>query len=177
MSDIGTGNDAGNADRSRLPPLALEALRTAAENEIVFRDTHICPVNQCCPPEMIEIGASLRCGLCPLACAGYDHLTAISAKIRQLLETIMALRKAYRSLVKAKTEESELLALYDRIDLEKQEYWGWRLKEEIIWNMRLQGQSGARGQGHDPDGHCKTTRKSDADQRTTNVALGISRTA
>ena len=56
---------------------------------IRWHDTHVCPVGNQCPAEVIaNIGAMNRCGICPLAAKCIDHLPAIDAKQSELHERI-----------------------------------------------------------------------------------------
>jgi hypothetical protein len=90
-------------------------------------------VGEHCPAEVVaEIGGERRCGVCPLACKCIEHLPAIVAKQRQLLERIQGSREAYNRLAQRKTEVSELGEIYDAIDADFQDYMGWRLAEEIL---------------------------------------------
>jgi hypothetical protein len=115
----------------------LDVLRASPMSRIVFRETHICPVGEDCPAEVIAAARGpFRCGVCPLACKSIDHLPAIVAKQRLLLERIQASQEAYRRLVDRGDGASELGELYDAIDVDIQDYLGWRLAEEVLEDMR-----------------------------------------
>lgn len=127
----GLEDDPGNASA------ALALLRASPMSQIIFRETHICPVGEHCPEEVVaEIREPRRCGICPLACRCIDHLPAIVAKQKQLLERIDDSRTAYNRLLERKTECSELGEIYDAKEADFQEYLGWRLSEEILEDMR-----------------------------------------
>jgi hypothetical protein len=117
---------------------ALELLRASPMSQVVFRETHICPVGEHCPEEVVaETGGQRRCGICSLACKCVEHLPAITAKQRQLLERMQSSLEAYNRLLLRRTEASEIGEVYDAIEADFQEYLGWRLAEEILEDMRL----------------------------------------
>ena len=120
-------------------PVRSRPRRASPMSQIVFRETHICPVGEHCPEEVVaETGGQRRCGTCPLACKCIDHLPAITAKQRQLLERLQSSREAFTTAsFSAGAEESELGEIYDAIEADFQEYLGWRLAEEILEDMRL----------------------------------------
>ena len=72
----------------------VRLLQEGPMSRIRFRETHICPVGEECPSDIIEqIGEPKRCGICPLAMKCIDHLTAMTAKCNQLVERIKYLHK------------------------------------------------------------------------------------
>ena len=114
---------------------ALEVLRALPMSQIVFRETHICPVGEHCPAEVIaETGSARRCGICPLDCKCVDHLPAIAAKQRQLLERAKASLEAYARLSQMDGQGSELGEIHDASGADFQEYLGWCLSEDIRQN-------------------------------------------
>jgi hypothetical protein len=134
MMALRPGIDSTKEDSS-----GLALLRATPMSQIVFRETHICPVGELCPPEIIlELGGQRRCGICPLACKCVDHLPAIAAKQRQLLDRIQSSREDYVRLSKLGDEISELAEIYDAYEADFQEFLGWRLSEEILEDMRMQ---------------------------------------
>lgn len=117
----------------------LDLLRASPMSQVVFRETHICPVGENCPPEIVvEIGGYRRCGVCPLACKCIDHLPAIAAQQRFLLERTQSSRETYSRLSNRDGAAGELGELYDAMEADFQEYLGWRLAEEILEDMRRQ---------------------------------------
>ncbi|RKK03150.1 hypothetical protein EBE87_21540 [Pseudoroseomonas wenyumeiae] len=118
-------------------PIALDLLRSSPMASIVFRETHICPVGEYCPAEIVaQIGGNRRCGTCPLACKSIDHLPAIAAKRRELKERLLASQEAYGRMAARGSEGSELGEIYDAIEADLQELLGWSLAEEILSDMR-----------------------------------------
>lgn len=115
----------------------LDLLRVSPMSHIVFRETHVCPVGENCPAEVIAVTqATFRCGSCPLACKSVDHLPAIVAKQRLLQERIQSAQETYQRLTARGDAMGELGEIYDAIDADIQEYLGWRLAEEVLEDMR-----------------------------------------
>ena len=126
-------------DASADDDTGLDLLRASPMSQVVFRETHICPVGENCPPEIVvEIGGYRRCGVCPLACKCIDHLPAIAAQQRLLLERTQSSRETYSRFSDGDGGAGALGELYDAIEADFQEYLGWRLAEEILEDMRSQ---------------------------------------
>jgi hypothetical protein len=105
----------------------VELLRTTPMTEVVFRETHICPVGEVCPNDVWDlIQEPRRCGLCPLAVKSVDHVPAIAAKMSLLLEQ-MQNASSLLERMKAKGEpEAVLDDLNERRKLDSLEYLGWK---------------------------------------------------
>lgn len=59
----------------------LDRIIAKETSELVFNPTHICPFNNTCPREVLELlGEPNCCSACPFAIRGVAHLPAISAK-------------------------------------------------------------------------------------------------
>lgn len=115
----------------------IDVLRNSPAANIVFRDTHICPVGEECPKDVIAAaGATLRCGVCKLACKSIDHLPAIAAKIRQLTARIKHNGDLFISIKKAGDRPQDLQEINDRIEADGYELMGWRQAEETLRDMR-----------------------------------------
>jgi len=111
----------------------LQLLKEGPMSRIRFRETHICPVGEECPLDVVErIGAPKRCGCCPLAMRCIDHLTAIAAKRNQLLERIRYLHSRIEGLQLRGEPVAVLDELWDELDLDVNEYLGWQLSEEVL---------------------------------------------
>lgn len=125
-----------STEESLGPDEGLQLLREGPMSRIRFRETHICPVGEECPADIIErIGAPRRCGCCPLAMRCIDHSTAIAAKRNQLLERIRYLHSRYKML-EAQGEPLAVLDEYwDELELDANEYLGWQLTEELLINL------------------------------------------
>ena len=120
-------------DKKRIT--AIERLKASPMSQVVFRPTHICPVGEQCPEEVIKVtGAARRCGLCPLACRSVDHLPAISAKKNELLERIRSSQQAFNRLEKD-GEMDALAEIWDAMEIDTQEFLAWSLTEDVLWDM------------------------------------------
>lgn len=111
----------------------IELLQTTPMSRIVFRETHICPVGESCPKDIQDvIFEPRRCGICPLAVKTVDHLPAITAKMRQLLEQV----KNSTVLLKKRTEQNEPQATLDEINerrkLDCLEFVGWHQSTQVL---------------------------------------------
>ncbi len=116
----------------------LDLLRASPVSQIVFRDTHICPVGEECPSEAMAVtGGRRRCGMCPLACKSVDHLPAILAKQRQLLERIQTSIPTLHRLRKGKEDPATLDELHEAITDDLRELCGWQMSEELLETMRV----------------------------------------
>lgn len=111
----------------------LELLRSGPMSHIRFRETHICPVGEECPLDIIKaIGARRRCGMCPLAMKCVDHLDGISAKIRELKERIRYLHTKKKSLIDAGEPQTVLDEVWEELQLDINELAGWELSERVL---------------------------------------------
>lgn len=66
----------------------IKELLIKPQLSLSYSATHICPYNGVCPKEVIDKGIYHKCHSCPYAIRSVDHLPAICAKSRQLLENI-----------------------------------------------------------------------------------------
>jgi hypothetical protein len=113
---------------------ALELLRTSPLAHITFRDTHICPVGEHCPEEVVKLfGQKRRCGACPLACKSVDHLPAIAAVQRMLIERVRSNLSHYKRMRDRGDQDSALASLHDTIVDDYDEYVAWKIAEESLW--------------------------------------------
>jgi hypothetical protein len=111
----------------------LELLVNSPMSQIRFRETHICPVGEECPSDIVlQIGAPKRCGICPLAMKCVDHLTAIAAKKNQLFERIGCLNRQRLSLKEMGEPSPVLDELWEAAELDASELVGWTLNEELL---------------------------------------------
>ncbi|KQT84967.1 hypothetical protein ASG51_02595 [Methylobacterium sp. Leaf465] len=102
-------------------------LRSTPMSQVIFRETHICPVGEMCPSDVMDVIVEpRRCGVCPLAVKSVDHLPSIGAKMRQLLEQVREGGRLVERL-KAKSEpDATVDAVQHRRRLDATEYEGWR---------------------------------------------------
>ena len=101
----------------------MERLRIIAKefSELAFNTTHICPFNNTCPKEVLDLfGEPNCCSACPFAIRGVAHLPAISAKkdkYRELMASTLTLIQEYltrKPSAHIKTELEKLEAENDR---------------------------------------------------------------
>jgi hypothetical protein len=115
----------------------LQLLKEGPMSRIRFRETHICPVGEECPLDVVElIGAPKRCGCCPLAMRCIEHITAIGAKGNQLLERIRYLHARIEGLQQRGEPVAVLDELWDELELDVNEFLGWQLSEKMLDSVR-----------------------------------------
>lgn len=119
----------------------LTLLKSGPMSHIRFRETHICPVGEECPADIVRrIGAPKRCGICPLAMKCIDHLPPIAAKRNQLVERIRYLH-AQRERMEAAGEPSTAIdGIWDEIQLDINELLGWKFSEEVLSEMHVEAE-------------------------------------
>jgi len=111
----------------------LELLRTGPMSHVRFRETHICPVGEECPLDVVKtIGARRRCGMCPLAMKCVDHLGGIAAKIRELKERIRFCHNKKNNLRDSGEPQAVLDEVWEAIQLDINELAGWELSEQVL---------------------------------------------
>lgn len=115
----------------------IDLLRTTPADEFAWLDTNICPFGCDCPPEIMSVIKERgRCGLCPYAVKGIDHLPAISAK-QQSLEWQVINSSELLNQWQVRAERGEIGPdLIERIDerrkLDQLEAASWRLAEQKL---------------------------------------------
>jgi hypothetical protein len=115
----------------------LRMLKEGPMSKVRFRETHICPVGEECPADILEqIGEPRRCGSCPLAMKCVDHLPAIAAKRNQLLERIKYQHKRLKHLQERGEPTAVLDEVWECIELDVNELLGWQLSQEVLERMR-----------------------------------------
>lgn len=127
-------------------PQGIDLLRTGPMSHLKFRETHICPVGEECPSDVVvKIGAPRRCGLCPLAMKCVDHLPAISAKKNELIERIRYLDTKRRRLEQSSEPPAVIDEIWEEMDLDTNEFLGWKLSEETL--LEIYNKMSPDGQG------------------------------
>lgn len=110
----------------------IDLLRNGPMSLIRFRETHICPVGEECPMDVVEdAGEPKRCGICPLAMKCVDHLRAISAKCNALYERITYLTLQSKRLAE-RGEIGAADAIWQEAELDANEFAGWKVSEEVL---------------------------------------------
>jgi hypothetical protein len=116
----------------------LVVLRTNGAVDAVLNKTEICPYGNRCPSDVIRLlGGPNRCGLCPYAVRAVDHLPAVAAKSKQMLEKLAD--KQCRLDLELQTEprrfsNDELDALERECADLAAEATGWQLSEEVLYH-------------------------------------------
>lgn len=65
-----------------------ELLNNEIEPNFSFESTHICPFSSMCPKVVLDKGINKNCYKCPYAIRTVDHLPALCAKRREIIELI-----------------------------------------------------------------------------------------
>lgn len=134
-------------DTERVDEQGLDALRNGPMSRIRLRETHICPVGEECPSEIVEkIGAAKRCGLCPLAMKCVDHLPAIAAK-KRLLQRRIRYAREWASKLESNGETAAAESVWQELELDTNELLGWQLSDEILNKMRSELQVSSDSNG------------------------------
>jgi hypothetical protein len=111
----------------------LELLQQSPASIIRWHPTHVCPVGNQCPKEVVaNTGEMYRCGICPLAAKCVDHLTAIEAKQNELKERIRTLATRLKRLTELGVGQPLLDGLHREMQLDTKELLGWKLSAEIL---------------------------------------------
>lgn len=127
-------NDMESADED-----AIELLRQSPSSVIRWHATHVCPVGNQCPAEIIpRIGGFQRCGLCPFAVKCVDHLPAIAAKKNELKERIRMTAVRTVALSKRNVPQDSLDSLHKGMENDAKEFMGWQLATQILHD-KMQG--------------------------------------
>ncbi|MCA3081527.1 MAG: site-specific integrase [Rhodocyclaceae bacterium] len=125
----------GLEDSEKIDQKSIEELRNGPMSLVRFRETHICPVGEECPTEIVEsVGGYKRCGLCPLAMKCIDHLPAIAAKKHSLVERIRYLFRQ-KAQLEARAEFNAVEAIWQEMELDTNELLGWQLSEEVLTKL------------------------------------------
>ncbi len=115
----------------------LRLLKEGPMSRIRFRETHICPVGEECPRDIVEqIGGHRRCGSCPLAMKCIDHLPAIAAKKRLLLERIRFFHRRREIMERDGEPSTSIDEIWDELELDINELLGWELSESILNTLK-----------------------------------------
>lgn len=123
-------------------PSGLQSLRDAADSEIAYLDTNICPFAGRCPKDVLdEIGEPNRCGICRYAVKSVEQLPAIQAKIRLLEDRSRRLGKQSEKVLKSGSLD-EAQRLSDKADMDATEAVGWHLAEAVLENKLTALRSG-----------------------------------
>lgn len=122
----------------------IDILRETRAIGATENKTEICPYGNNCPNDIIkQFQALRRCGLCQYAVRSIDHLPAVTAKGRQLLEILSEIE------LKLDAENLEVTFTLDEIDLLEEErnrlaedLTAWKLVEDVLELTRQRISSG-----------------------------------
>lgn len=116
----------------------LDVLRDTRAVGAVENKTEICPYGNQCPPEVVaQLKGWKRCGPCHFAVRSVDHLPAITAKIRQVLE---GLSEIELRIAAAENRDDitadELDSLEQNRDVLAEDLAAWQMAAEVLEVMR-----------------------------------------
>ncbi|MBJ6127554.1 hypothetical protein [Microvirga splendida] len=115
----------------------ITLLRSSGMAQIAFRETHICPVGEQCPSDVLEIIVTpRRCGICPIAVKCVEHVTAIGAKRRVLLEQVREAETVLRIMQERGEPDAAMSDVQERRKLDMLEAEGWRTTLLILEETR-----------------------------------------
>jgi hypothetical protein len=124
-----------NEERADLDGIQL--LRSTQMGNIAFRETHICPVGEQCPADVMDVIVEpRRCGLCPLAVKSVDHVTAIAAKERMLLEQARDGRATILRMQKRGEPVAAISAVQERRTVDILECQAWKTTRQALDRVR-----------------------------------------
>ena len=127
----------------------IEMLKNSPISQIRFRETHICPVGEVCPTDiLVLIGRPLRCGLCPLAMRCVDHLPAIAAKINQLNMNVRMNMLRAEQLAEKNEPDSSVEPLYEVAEMDVNELAGWQYSHDVLLKMLKSTNEVSEGEYH-----------------------------
>ncbi|MGK0270743.1 MAG: hypothetical protein ACI88H_001391 [Cocleimonas sp.] len=93
----------------------IELLKSKKYAKLAYNSTHICPFDNTCPKEVIELlGINTPCALCPYAIRGVSHLPAINAlkfKNIELMQEYLTKIKSYKGFKMTNILQGELTLL------------------------------------------------------------------
>lgn len=116
----------------------LELLKQSPGSAIRWHPTHVCPVGNQCPKEVVaNAGGMNRCGICPLAAKCIDHLPGIEAKQTELLERVRTAGRRQKLLSERGAAQGDIDALHREMQLDTKELLGWKLSAEILRSRQL----------------------------------------
>lgn len=85
-----------------------EIITNEIEPRFSFESTHICPFSSICPKIVLEKGINKDCYKCPYAIRSVDHLPALCAKRRELIELITTVENKIMNESISKTNKISL---------------------------------------------------------------------
>lgn len=116
----------------------LDVLRDTRAVGAVENKTEICPYGNQCPPEVVaQLKGWKRCAPCHFAVRSVDHLPAITARIRQVLEGLAEIEARIAAAEDADDfTADELDALEQNRDVLAEDLAAWQMAAEVLEVMR-----------------------------------------
>jgi hypothetical protein len=122
-----------NKDSEEQSKKAIDLLKNARMDHVIFETTHICPVGGICPQEVMSaIGEKRRCGLCPLALKCIDNINPIYAKQRDLIREIKEGKDKLELSIKNNESDITLNNIEDKVNLDIRELVSWKFSADIL---------------------------------------------
>lgn len=119
----------------------MDVLTETGGRNAAFNKTEICPYGNNCPSDVLKMLKGLRrCGLCPYAVRSIDHLPAVAAKKKQMMELQQTLDDKLESETHSPQDQEAIEVERQRIN---EELTGWVVVEEILEATRERIASGA----------------------------------
>lgn len=116
----------------------LDVLRATRTVGAVENKTEICPYGNQCPPEVVnQLKGWRRCGPCGYAVRSIDHLPAITAKTRQVLEGLTEIEARIAAADGSNDyTDDELDSLEQSRDVLAEDLAAWQMAAEVLEMMR-----------------------------------------
>lgn len=121
----------------------LDVLRETRAAGAVFNKTEICPYGNQCPTEVVvALNGFRRCGPCHFAVRSIDHVQAITAKIRQVLEGLNEIEARLDADDAENLTPEEWDALAKNRDELAEDLGAWQMSAEVLEVMRQRVEAG-----------------------------------
>lgn len=115
----------------------IDILTETRASGAISNKTEICPYGNQCPTEIvIALKGFRRCGPCQYAVRSIDHLPAITAKIRQVLEGLKEIENRLDSDGAGALTDDEWDALAKNRDILAEDLAAWQIAAEVLEVMR-----------------------------------------
>lgn len=129
---------------SDISETGIDVLKRTRYAGAVENKTEICPYGNNCPPDILKLTNGYRkCAFCPYAVRSVDHLPAICAKGRQMMEKLVSVEQTLDSSdIEARYTSDEIDRMEDERSELAAEVTAWRFAEEVLERMRQQLEAG-----------------------------------
>lgn len=121
----------------------LDVLRETRAVGAVATKTELCPYGSQCPQEVVvALNGFRRCGPCHFAVRSVDHLPAITAKTRQVLEGLTEIEARLDAADAENMTSDEWDALAKNRDMLAEDLAAWQMSAEVLEIMRQRVEAG-----------------------------------